>query len=136
MPLKLNMSKNLIDTNLIVRFLVNDDPKKVSKVEKLLKDKNNKNILLDTVVAEIVWVLNSYYELDKLDIIEKLRALIHVESIECNAFLISRAFTLWEENNISYIDSYLAAVAELGAMELYTYDQKFKQIQTLSVREP
>ena len=44
MQLRFNMQRNLIDTNLIIRFLVNDDPKKASGVEKLLKDKDNKNI--------------------------------------------------------------------------------------------
>ncbi len=130
------MSKNLIDTNLIIRFLVNDNPQKVSRVEKLLRDKNNRNILLDTVVAEIVWVLNSYYSLDKKEIVEKLRALIHVDSIECNAFLLNRSLTLWEENNISYIDAYLASVAELGNITLYSYDQKFSSIPTIIVKEP
>ncbi len=46
MPLKmqstLNMSKNLIDTNLIIRFLVNDDKEKVVRIEHLLKDKKIK----------------------------------------------------------------------------------------------
>ncbi len=130
------MSKNLIDTNLIIRFLVNDDPQKVSKVEKLLKDKNNTNIILDTVVAEIIWVLSSYYDLNKSDVVEKVRALIHVETIECNAFLISRALTIWEENNISYIDAYLAAVAQLGEITLYSYDKKFSSMPTIKVREP
>ena len=130
------MSKNLLDTNLIIRFLVNDDSKKVSRVEKLLKDKGNQNILLDTILAEIVWVLNSYYSLNKLDIIEKLRALIHVETVECNAFLLGRALSLWEENNISYIDGYLAAVAELGNIPLLTFDQKFNSITTIKVTKP
>ena len=130
------MSKNLIDTNLIIRFLVNDNPTKVLKVEQLLKDKNNKNILLDTIVAEIIWVLTSYYTLDKSDIVEKVRALIHVETIECNAFLINRALSLWEENNISYVDAYLATIAELGNMDLYSYDQKFRSISTIKVKEP
>lgn len=130
------MSKNLIDTNLIIRFLVNDNPKKVSRVEKLLKDKNNKNILLDTVVAEIIWVLSSYYSLNKPDIVEKIKALIHVDTIECNAFLINRALTLWEEYSISYIDAYLAAVSELGNITLYTYDQNFKSISAITTKEP
>lgn len=130
------MSKNLIDTNLIIRFLVNDDPKKVTKVEKLLKDKNNKNILPDTVIAEIIWVLSSYYSLNKKEASEKIRALIHVDTIECNAFLINRALTLWEENNISYIDAYLAAVVELGNITLYSYDSKFNSIPTITVKEP
>lgn len=130
------MSKNLIDTNLIIRFLVSDDPKKVSRVEKLLKNKNNKNILLDTIVAEIIWVLSSYYSLNKPDIVEKIKALIHVDTIECNAFLLNRSLTLWEENNISYIDAYLAAVSELGNITLYTYDRKFKLISTITTKEP
>ena len=130
------MSKNIIDTNLVIRFLVNDDQQKVARVERLLKNKDQKNILLDTVIAEIIWVLNSYYDLDKKEIVIKMKALIHVESVECNAFLINRALTLWTDNTISYIDAYLAAVAELGNMPLYSYDKKLSSITTITVKEP
>ena len=130
------MSKNLIDTNLIIRFLVNDDPQKVNRVEKLLKDKSNKNILLDTVIAEIIWVLGSYYSLSKKEVVEKIAALIHAETVECNSFLLSRALTLWEENNISYIDAYLSAVAELGNITIYSYDRRLTSIDTITVKEP
>lgn len=130
------MSKNLLDTNLIIRFLVDDDPKKVAKVEKLLKDQNNQNILLDTVIAEIIWVLSSYYKLSKIDVIEKITALIHVDSIDCNEVLINRAMTLWQENNISYIDAYLAGVAQLGNITLYTYDKSLSSIPAIVVKEP
>ncbi len=130
------MSKNLIDTNLIIRFFVNDDPVKVSRVERLLKDSSNHNIIPDTVIAEIIWVLNSYYSLEKQEVIDKVMALIHVDSVECNAFLIGRALKIWKDNNISYIDSYLAAFAELGNMTLYTYDKRLSSIHTISVSEP
>jgi len=130
------MAKNLIDTNLIIRFLVNDDPQKVSRVEKLLREKTNQNILLDTVIAEIIWVLSSYYSLDKKEVVEKIRALIHVDTVECNAFLINRALSLWEKTLISYIDAYLGAVAELGNMTLYTYDKKLSAISTIIIKEP
>jgi predicted nucleic-acid-binding protein len=130
------MARNLIDTNLIIRFLVNDDHQKVARVEHLLKDKNNKNVLLDTVIAEIIWVLASYYSIEKEEVAEKIRALIHVDTIECNAFLINRALNIWEKNIISYIDAYLAAVAELGNMTLYTYDKRLGSISTIIVKEP
>lgn len=130
------MSKNLLDTNLIIRFLVNDDPKKVSKVEKLLKDNQSTNILLDTVIAEIIWVLTSYYSLSKVEVIKKITALIHVESIECNELLISNTFSVWKENNISYIDAYLASVAELGEITLYSYDKQLASIPNIKVLEP
>lgn len=130
------MSKNLLDTNLIIRFLVNDDMQKVKKIEKLLTDKNNTNILLDTIVAEIIWVLSSYYSLKKMEVIGKIKALIHVDTIECNAVLLNKALTFWAENNISYIDSYLAAVANLGNISLISYDDKLKSISSVTVKEP
>lgn len=130
------MSKNLLDTNLIIRFLVNDNPQKVSRIEKLLKDKNNTNILLDTIVAEIIWVLSSYYSLKKSEVIEKIRALIHVDTVDCNAVLLNKALSVWEENNISYIDSYLVAVANLGNIALFSYDDKLKAINSITVKEP
>ncbi len=130
------MSKNLLDTNLIIRFLVNDDPKKVSRVEKLLADKSNTNILLDTIVAEIIWVLSSYYSLNKSEIIEKIKALIHLDSIDCNAVLLNKALSVWEENNISYIDSYILAVAKLGNIPLFSYDGELKSISGVTVKEP
>lgn len=130
------MSKNLLDTNLIIRFLVNDNPKKVNRVEKLLSDKNNTNILLDTIVAEIIWVLSSYYSLNKTDVIEKMNALIHLDTIDCNAVLLNKALSIWQENNISYVDSYLVAVAKLGNIPLFSYDAKLKSINSLTVQEP
>lgn len=130
------MSKNLLDTNLIIRFLVNDDTQRVKKVEKLLLDKNNTNILLDTIVAEIIWVLSSYYSLKKSEVIEKIRALIHVDTIECNGVLLNKALTFWAENNISYVDSYLIAAANLGNITLFSYDDKLKSISSVKVKEP
>lgn len=136
MPLSTNMPKGLLDTNLIIRFLVNDDPKKVAQVEKLLKNPSNTNILLDTVIAEIVWVLNSYYSLSKKDIIEKVEALIHVDTVECNSVLISKSLSLWKENNISFIDAYLLAVSKIGNIPLYSYDKKLASIKGALVKEP
>ncbi len=130
------MSKNLLDTNLIIRFLVNDNPQKVKRVEKLLIDKNNTNILLDTIVAEIIWVLSSYYSLKKSEVIEKIRALIHLDTIDCNAVLLNKALSVWEENSISYIDSYLVAVAKLGNIPLFSYDDKLKSISSVTIKEP
>lgn len=131
-----NMPKNLIDTNLIIRFLLNDEPSKAAKVEKLLKSKESVNYILDTVIAEIVWVLSSFYNQSKADIIPKITALIHIESVECNTLLLSRALIIWQSNNISYIDAYLAAVAQLGDINLYSYDQKFKSISKITVKQP
>lgn len=130
------MAKILIDTNLIIRFLVNDDPKKAAKVKRVLLETKNTNVLLDTVVAEIVWVLSSYYEQDKSSILEKIRALIHVDTISCNKSLLDRSLTIWGNNNLSFIDSYIAASVELEDLKIYSYDRQFDNIKTITRLEP
>lgn len=130
------MPKILIDTNLIIRFLVNDDPTKAARVKKLLLESKNTSVLLDTVVAEIIWVLSSYYEQDKFSIVEKIRALIHVKLISCNKALLDRSLTIWGNNNISFIDSYIIATAELEDLKIYSYDYKFDKVRTIKRLEP
>ncbi|OGD89162.1 hypothetical protein A3J17_01260 [Candidatus Curtissbacteria bacterium RIFCSPLOWO2_02_FULL_40_11] len=130
------MPKKLLDANIIIRFLVSDDPNKANRVEKLLAGQNNKNILVDIVVAEIIWVLGSYYQFDKSSIIESLKALIHYKSIVCNKTLLESALTLWEKYNISFIDAYLISVAKLKSLNIYSYDVKFDKVDGVKRQEP
>lgn len=130
------MPKNLLDTNLIIRFLVGDDLKKSSDVEKLLKEDKNTNVLPSLIVGEIIWVLSSYYGLKKEEIIGKIRALLEVKSIKSNKSLLLNTLSVWEEYNISFIDAYLTACAQGKNLTLYTYDQRIKKINDLTTKEP
>lgn len=130
------MQKNLIDTNLIIRFLVNDDLQKAARVKEILSNNRATNVLPDLVIAEIIWVLSSYYELEKASIIEKIRALIHVSTIDCNKTLLDQSLTNWENYNISFVDSYLAAMAELKGLNIFSYDVKFDKVASVNRLEP
>lgn len=130
------MPKILIDTNLIIRFLVNDDHQKAARVKKILADDKVTNVLPDLVIAEIIWVLSSYYELEKASIIKKIRALIHVRTIDCNKTLIDQSLTNWGKYNISFVDSYLVAMAELKGLNIYSYDFKFDKVASVTRLEP
>ncbi len=130
------MPKILIDTNLIIRFLVNDDLQKAARVKKILSKNKATNVLPDLIIAEIIWVLSSYYELEKASIIKKIRALIHVRTIDCNKTLIDQSLTNWEKYNISFVDSYLVAMAELKGLNIYSYDFKFDKVASVTRLEP
>lgn len=130
------MAKMLLDTNLIIRFLLNDDPQKAIKVEKFLSRKSKDILLLDMVVAEIIWVLKSYYRFDKNLIIDKIKSLIHLHTIVCNNELLDKALGIWEKNNLSFVDAYLVATAELDSLKIYSYDVKFDKLKTIKRVEP
>ena len=61
------MKTCFIDTNLFIRYLTNDDSKKADRVDRLLEQAANRKIKLLTaeiVLAEVVWVLESFYHLN------------------------------------------------------------------------
>lgn len=126
----------LIDTNLIIRYLVDDDPKKSQAVERLLTQTGNKLVLLDIAFAEIVWVLQSYYGLSKGEISEKLNALLIVKSLQTNRTLLLRSLKFFAESSLSFIDSYQAAYALLHGLDIYSYDRDFTKIKGIRRLEP
>lgn len=118
-----------IDTNLLIRFLTKDDLTKVEKVSKLLKS-GHMLILQDVILAEIIFVLQSVYTMDKVDIIEKVSAIIEYSAISCNKSLIKSALSIWELNNISFVDAYLSANAIYEDIKVASFDERVAKINS------
>lgn len=100
------------DTNIVIRYLIGDSPQQVKRVKKLIQTSKEKFILTDVAIAEIVWVLESYYEQTKEEIIEKILSLLEVSIFIINKSLITRAIHYWQNYHIDYIDAYLIAYAK------------------------
>jgi len=69
------MNKFLIDTNVLIRLIVKDDPNKFNIIVKLVEkvEKNEITLVIPTVIiAECCWLLRSFYKLDKRKITEYL----------------------------------------------------------------
>lgn len=128
--------QGLVDTNLLIRYYIDDDPQKVDAVEKLLKNSQEKLSLLDITFAEIIWVLSSVYGLDKKQIIEKLNALLNVQSIICNRRILRKSLEYFANYNISFIDAYQASYAEINELDVYSYDRDFDKLPQIKRVEP
>jgi predicted nucleic acid-binding protein len=62
------MKKYLLDTNVLLRFLLGDHDELSPKAVRLFRQAANREclvILTDLGIAEAVWVLTSYYKLQK-----------------------------------------------------------------------
>ena len=130
-----------IDTNIFIRFLTNDIPQKADACEKIFKKAVAKKETLfttDLVIAEIVWVLESIYELQKEEVQDKVEKILNTPNLICpHRNLILSALTLYSEKNIDYIDAYNALVLkDEGIEELYSYDKDYDRIDWLTRLEP
>ncbi len=123
------MKRNLIDANLLVRFLTGDSPAKAKKIKKLLSSKNEQFFLLDITLAEIIWTLTSFYKLEKDVVVEKIRGILALPTIEANKKLLSKTLDLYSNKNVDFIDAYLAAVSLEEKIGIYSLDRDFDKIE-------
>lgn len=127
----------LIDANLIIRFLTEDDNIKATAVGKLLSHSKEPLLLTDVTLAEIVWVLTSYYEIPKENVCDKLQSLLMLENIQANKELLLQALALYQNHNISFIDAYLASYALTEKInKIYSFDRDFDKIKKIKRLEP
>ena len=127
----------MLDANIVVRYIVEDDTKKAQRFAELLKNSRHSYILTDVTIAEIVWVLESYYQVFRSDIADKLHALLAVNTLSCNKEILGRALEYYKQFPVDYIDAYLASYAEkVGKLEILSYDHDLDKIPQTKRIEP
>ena len=117
------------DTNLFLRYLTNDIPEQAAAFEKLLRRADAGDVVLVTsslVMAEIVWTLESFYQLDRARVQENILAILNTPGLEVAEDEILLQATVWYvEKNVDFIDAYSAAwLLDKGLTKVCTFDQK------------
>ena len=127
--------KVVIDTNLLVRYLINDDQKKAAAVDNLLDKAINgevKIIVPSVVIAELVWVLESFYQLKPDAILELVEGIVNTSGLDVtDKSTVISALRLYKNRNIDFIDAWIIEFAkERGIKTIYTFDKKhFRDIE-------
>jgi predicted nucleic-acid-binding protein len=95
-------------------------------------------LLADLVVAECVYVLESFYEVPRARVAELMRAAIALPSIETiDADLLLRALAVYEVDRLDFAEAYLVAQAEAtGVGEVVSFDRSIDRVGTVTRREP
>jgi predicted nucleic-acid-binding protein len=130
-----------LDTNVIIRYITNDDPHKADQCEllfKQVKEGKQKLFISDLVIAETVWILEGAYNFPKDRTTDILQKILNTQNIECeNKDLLLNAVSLYRLENIDYIDAYNASVMEYKKIEkIYSYDRDFDKLSDLKRLEP
>jgi predicted nucleic-acid-binding protein len=117
------------DTNLFLQYLTNDVPVQADLVESLLHRAAKGKVNLVTtsmVIAEIVWTLESYYELDKKEIQTMILGILNTDGLEViDSDLILQAIVHYTDKNVDFIDAFnVAWMARNNVDRAYTFDQK------------
>jgi predicted nucleic-acid-binding protein len=115
-----------LDTNVLLRLLLNDIPEQHTAAKKLMRQTNNQFAVADTVIIELVFALDRYYGFSRLQIAEAVDGLMVLKEINCNRILFEKALPIFiNHSGLSFEDSCLAIYAQLNEAEpLWTFDKK------------
>ena len=128
--------RRLVDTNLIIRHLTQDDPKHAATAARLFDACDRGElvlIVLPEVLAECVFVLESFYKHPRGQIAGALRALIATSGIEMADLPIHLdALDRYARGKLHFVDCTIAAAAvsqDIAAASLDAGIAKLKDVR-------
>ncbi len=134
------MTRYLLDTNVLIRFLRGDRAERSRAALKLFSEANDGKcvlVLTEVAVAEAVWVLESVYRADRKLIADGLRKVILSAGIRCaNSDVMLDALVRFGAAKLDFLDCYLAALAAASGDRVATFDKDFDRFDDVQRWEP
>ena len=126
-----------LDTNVLIRHLTGDPPVQARRATSYLR-RANELLLPDLIVAEVVYVLESFYEVKRQRVAELARAIIGFPAVVVvDEPLLLRALEVYEVERLDFADAYLVASAETsGVGTIASFDREIDPITTVRRVEP
>ena len=126
-----------VDSNVLVRHLTGDPPDQAKRATALLRDAEEL-ILVDLVVAEVVYVLESVYVVERERVAELVRAIVGFPPVVVpDRLLLLRSLEIYEQHRIHFAESYLAACAEAtGVGVVASFDRAIDRVGTVRRLSP
>ena len=95
-------------------------------------------LLADLIVAECVYVLESFYEVEREQVAELMRAAIALPCIKTiDAASLRRALEVYEIDRLDFAEAYLVAQAEAsGVRSVLSFDRSIDRVHTITRQEP
>jgi predicted nucleic-acid-binding protein len=127
----------LLDTNLIIRYLVGDQPKHAQAARNLFEacDRGELSVLiLPVVLVECVFVLESFYERSRESIAEVLSVLLTGSGVEISDLTIHLdALQRYRDSKLHIVDCVLAAASAVRNIPVASFDRGFRKFTDVRI---
>ncbi len=133
-------TRYLVDTNSLLRFLTGEPVKQALAVKKLFAAAAAGEIILDVspvIVAETIYTLLSFYELERKEAVENLRTLLQQRGVKVrDGAQVFSALERLRATNVGFADAYLAAGGADENVPVVSFDRDFDKFKDVKRFEP
>lgn len=121
-----------LDTNAVLRYLLNDIPKQAQEVDKFFsfaKDLKCRVVIKNVIFVETVFVLTKSYGLNRSQVANQLSEFISIPYIEFeDRELLNETLVKFSTVTVSFVDLMLAIDAKQTGKTLVTFDKKLEKL--------
>jgi len=117
---------SLVDTNIILRYLLNDIPEQSEIARLELKSGNVK--ILTQVVAEVIYVLSKIYKINRKEISENLLKIFSLNGVIVeNEEIVVFAVAEYGNSKLDFVDELLYANSKIRGTVVKTFDSSLQE---------
>ncbi|MDP3900742.1 MAG: PIN domain-containing protein [bacterium] len=120
------MKKQILDTNVLLRFLVGDNEKQQKEAHRWFQEaeqRKRKIVVVPLVVAETCFVLESFYKKQREEIAETLEVFLAQRWLEVEERNVLLSLWFWYRKGFHFVDSFLLAWTQTYAGDILTFDR-------------
>ncbi len=121
----------LLDTNIIIRFLVGDHEAHLTKSIDIFKQIEIAKLqveILESVLMEAYFVLTKFYKLPKEEVINDLKTILAFNGVvNSNKPILYETLTIMERKSIDFVDALICAKSKLQGFGRLSFDDDVKR---------
>lgn len=117
----------LIDTNIIIRFLIGDNDEHLALSSEHFRQIENGEIqaeILSEVLMEAYFVLTKFYKIDEAEVLQDLKAILCLEGVaNRDKAILIETLNIIEHKHIDFIDALICAKCKVQHYEKLSFDK-------------
>ena len=124
MLLQKNTARTLVDTNVLLRYILNDNPEMNQKANEIM---DGNVFTVPEVLAEVAYVMTKVYKAIREDTATYLAAIVEDVDIE-HPLAVKEAIKIYADNNLDFVDCMLIAYNHIDGTTVFTFDKKMNKL--------
>lgn len=124
----------LIDTNVFLRTLIKEDEvvhKECKDLLRAVKVNKIKAVTSNLVLAEVMWTLLSFYNVERQVATESVRGIINLRGLKLiDGYRPLVALEMFMEKKVKFIDAMMASIPDISSrkVSVVSYDREFDKL--------
>jgi len=116
----------IVDANIVLRYLLFDNVELAEKASEIIE--NNKVFIPFEVAAEIVYVLEKVYKVERPEISRSIKELLGSDNIQTyDSDVLNKALDIFSSKKIDFVDTLLCGYSLVRGEEVKTFDKKINK---------